>query len=326
MTDWFKDTGSSGQMRIRDTGTRVEFALKAGSATFNHDLGWGYTVNGVTDNSNSFDFQSGGSWQTLRTFAVSESQTVYFRLQDSGTSGLGGPTVFSHAIDRAAPPNPPPKPSYSNVTSNSIYVTFSDGANNGAPIDQRQIGYGTNSASPSQTVSSDGSTTITGLTPGTRYYFRARTHNSEGWSPWSVYTGATMLDEPSAPGGVSVGNITQTSVSVSFKDPTDTGGSAILERQIGYGTYPATPTTTVNYPGPITISNLKPGTQYYFRSRTRNAVGWSPWSAATIATTIAGAFVKVGGVWKPAVPYVRVGGVWKVARPWGRIVGYWEDT
>lgn len=338
MASYTKDTGASGTMKIVDTGTRVEFWLRANSSTYNYQLPYGYTVNGTTDNSNSFRFEKGGDWQMLRSWAVSTSQTVYFRLQDSGTNSLGGPTTFSVAIKRATYPDPPTKPVVSSITASSVYVTFSDGDNNGDAIDGRQIQYGT--TSPTNIVSSDRSTTITGLKSGTQYYFRARTHNSEGYSAWTSYTGAKTLDEPAAPGVVQISSIKQTSVRARFSDPSDTGGAAILERQIGYGVTNGTPTTTVKYaPNTggtaaeqalnlalgISITNLAPGTTYYFRSRTRNSVGWSAWSAATAATTWAGGYVKVGGVWKTAVPYVKVGGVWKLARPMGRIFGYWEE-
>jgi hypothetical protein len=326
VTDYLKSTGSTGQMMIRDTGTRVEFWLRAGSATFNHDLGWGFTVNGVTDNSNTFDFKSGGAWQMLRSWAVSSTQTVYFRLQDSGTSGLGGPTVHQININRATPPGKPSVPNASLITSTSVFISFSDGDNGGAAIDSRQIGRAFTSTGSKTLYSSDGSTSITGLTPGTKYYFWARTHNSEGYGGWSDQRIVNTLETPSVPGLVSVSGITQTTVVAQFTDA-DSGSSPILERQVGYSlTTSATPTTVLGYSGPTTITGLVPGTLYYFRSRTRNSVGFSAWSAYTTARTIAGAFVNVAGVWKPAIPYVKVAGVWKIARPWGRQYGYWEES
>jgi hypothetical protein len=326
VTDYTKSTGNTGTMRIRDTDGKIEFWLKAGSSTYNYQLPWGYTVNGTTDNSNEFRFVTGGDWQKLKTWTVSTSQTVTFRLKDSGTNGLGGPTTLSASIKRATAPDAPAKPGYSSLASTSVNITFSDGDNNGASIDSRQIGYGTSSGTPTKTVSSDRSTAITGLTSGTKYYFKARTHNSEGWSPWSANLTLTMLDEPAAPGVVQLSAITQTTVHAVFADPTSTGGTAITDRQVGYSLTTGTPTNSVTYSGGVTITGLKPGTLYYFSSRTKNSVGWSVWSSPKTATTIAGAYVKVAGVWKKAVPYVKVAGVWKVARPWGRQFGYWEES
>lgn len=178
---------------IRDTGDYVEFWLKAGSQTFNYDLPWAYVVNGNSSGWKSYSFDPGGDWQKVYRVLVKTSQTVTFKIGDSGTSGLGGPTTFSHSISRASKPSAPSSVKLTSITSNSLLATFTDGASNGDSIDSRQIGYGTSSTSPQKTVSSDKSTTITGLTPGTTYYFWARTHNSEGWSSWSARSSATPL-------------------------------------------------------------------------------------------------------------------------------------
>lgn len=326
MVDYTKPTGSTGTMMIRDTGTRVEMWLKAGAATFNHNLQWGFTINGLTDNSRSFDFVSGGAWQKLGSWVVNTTQNVVFRLEDSGTSGLGGPTTLNHVIDRDTVPDPPTRPLSNSYNQQTVNLTFTDGPNGGATIDLRQIGYAKTSTGTKTLVNSDGSTAITGLTAGTRYYFWARTHNSKGfsdWSPWSSYV-TWDVPETNVP---TLSEVTQTSAKVTYTDGDD-HGTAVVERQVGWSSSASgTPTTTKNAPGGIaTATGLVPGTVYYFRSRNRNSVGWGPWSAARSSKTTPGAWVKVGGVWKPAVPYVRVGGVWKVARPWARIFGFWEES
>ena len=329
MTDWTRSVGTNGTMMIRDTGTRVEFWLKAGSATFNYTLPWGYTVNGVTDNSNSFRFEKGGNWQMLKSWAVSTSQTVAFRLGDTGTAGLDGPANFGHDIDRSTIPGPPSAPVVTNVGARTATTTFTDGSNGGASINDVRHGWSLSATgAPTRTITPSTRTyTWISLEPGTKYYFRGACHNVNGWGPWGPATAATTDTEPDAPGMVTVSEITQTTLKASFVDSPDTGGSTILERQLGYSqSSSGNPTTTLNYAGPMTVQNLIPGTTYYFRSRSRNAVGWSDWSAPRTARTIAGAFVKVGGVWKPAVPYVKYNGVWKPARPWGRLFGFWQES
>lgn len=194
MVDYTKSTGSSGTMMIRDTGSYVEFWLKAASATHNDALPWDYVVNGWSAGAwKHFNFQSGGNWQRVSRFNITYTQTVTFKIGDSGTNGLGGPTTFSHAINRAKAPDPPSAVTLSSVTTNSVFATFTDGDNNGDAIDNRQIGYGTNDTTVQKTVTSDKSTSITGLTPGTKYYFWARTHNSEGWSSWSSRRDTTTI-------------------------------------------------------------------------------------------------------------------------------------
>jgi hypothetical protein len=166
---------------------------------------------------------------------------------------------------------------------------------------------------------------LTGLTPGTTYYFWARGRNAQGWSNWSVRSQATTLSVPAAPSSPTMTDITQTTAVASWI-PVNTGGSPITAYQVGYSTTDTTPTTTVSATSPKLLTGLSPGVTYYFRTRAQNAVGWSAWSAPTVAKTIAGARVKVGSVYKDAIPWVRQGGVWKVARPWVKAMGEWKQT
>lgn len=137
---------------------------------------------------------------------------------------------------------------------------------------------------------------------------------------------------PPAPIPVASGNpdqITHTSIRYRFNSAGD-GGSGILEWQVGYATANSrgdSSFTTVNgLNGTVTISNLKPGTTYYFWARGRNALGWGSWSSVKSARTLAGARVKVDGVWKEAIPYVKVSGVWQPAVPYVRVDGVWKTT
>lgn len=326
MTDYTKSTGSSGTMMIRDTGTYVEFWLKAGSATYNYQLPWSYVVNGVTSGTKEFRFESGGSYQKLGSWRVSTSQTVTFKIGDTGTSGLGGPTTFSQAIKRASIPAAPSSVAISQITSTSLYATFTDGANNGAAIDARQLGYGGSTTTPVWTISSDRSTSITGLVPGTTYYFWARTHNSEGWGPWSPRSSARTLSVPAAPTAPSLSNITPSTLTAKFSANSN-GGSAITSYELGYGTSSTAPSTILASTTPsFNVSGLLPGTTYYFWSRAKNAVGYSPWSSPTTNKTAPGVRINVGGEWRNAIPYVNVNGTWKIARPWAKVAGVWRET
>lgn len=233
MADYKKSTGTTGVMMIRDTGSIVEFWLNSyNSTTYNAALPWGGTVNGSTFSRTS-NYSKGAGWVKLGSWVVSYSQTVTFRLGSTGTSGFGGPTTFSVSISRTAKPDPPSQPIVYILGYDRVYVAFTDGDNNGSAIDSRQVGWGTNSSTPSTSVSSDGSTDITDLAPGTTYYFWARTHNAYGWSSWSA------------------------------------------KRQVNM---------------------------------------WG------------GVWVKTDGIWKRAIPYVKTGGVWKQARPHVKRSGVWKAT
>lgn len=327
MTDYTKSTGSTGTMMIRDVGDGwVEFWLKAGSATFNHDLPWAYICNGTSSSWQQFDFVSGGSWQKIAWFYVTYSQTVTFKLGNTGTSGLGGPTDFNQYIFRASAPNPPSAPSIGTVGSSTVTLSFTDGANNGAGIDARQVGYGTDPSTVQATVNTGNSATIGGLNPGTTYYFWARTHNSVGWSGWGGRSSATTVRVPDAPSAPILSNAQPTTIDVAWT-PNGNGGSPITGYEVGYGTSSSAPTTiATSSSSPRTITGLVPGTVYFVWVRAINVVGPSPWSVAMSMRTLAGAYIKVGGVYKIAVPYVRVGGVWKLAQPYVKSLGVWKQT
>lgn len=327
MTDYTKTTGSTGKMMIRDTGSDVEFWFKAGySSDWWNGMPFNWTANGSTT-SKTINYPTGADWYKVGEVRVTDSQTVTFRLTDgSSSSGIGGPTSFPQAIKRDTIPAKPSTPNISSITATSVHVTFSDGSNGGDAIDARQIGYGTSSTSVQDTVSSDRSTTITGLSQGTTYYFWARTHNSEGWSAWSGRASAKTLKGPGAPSAPLLSSVRATSVDVAFSAPSDTGGSTITGYQIGYGTSSSAPASTVSATSPQVVAGLNPGTVYYFWVRARNSVGWGTWSASRSIRTVAGAYIRVGAEMKLAVPYVKVGGVWEVAEPWIRNVGAWKRT
>ena len=318
-------------MLIRDTGTDVEFWFRAGySSDWWNGMPFNWTANGSTT-SKKINYPTGRPWYKVGEVRITDSQTVTFRLTDgSSASGIGGPTSFPHAIKRAAEPDKPTTPVISNIGRTSVHVTFSDGDNNGDAITSRQIAYSTNSGTPAATtsypvVSSDRSTTITGLAAETTYYFWARTRNSEGYSAWSGRATARTLNVPDAPSAPLLAGVRMQSVDVAFSAPSG-NGSSITGYQIGYGTSATTPATTVAATSPQIVTGLTPGTTYYFFVRARNAVGWGPWSAPRSIRTIAGAYVKVGAVTKLAIPYVKSGGVWKVAEPWVRNAGVWKRT
>lgn len=328
MTDYTKETGNGGQLMIRDLDPEVEFWFRAGhSSDWYNGLDFSYSANGTTTNK-SINYPTGADWYKIGERTVNSSQTVTFKLvSDTSIGGIGGPTTFSKFLNRDTKPKAPSTPTLSGITASSVTVKFTDGYNGGDAIDSRQIGYDTDPTGGSRTlVSSDGNTTVSGLSSGTTYYFWARTHNSEGYSPWSGRASTKTLKVPDAPSAPLLSSVTATSVDVAFS-PNGNGGSSITAYQIGWSTSSSgSPTSSVSASSPQVVEDLAPGTIYYFRVRARNSVGWSAWSSATSARTVAGAYVKVGAVWKLAIPYVKDGDTWKIAEAWSRSVGVWKRT
>lgn len=332
MVDYTRATGTSGTMMIRDTGVAVQFWLNSNnSTTWSDHIPWSGTINGGGVGG-SFNYPKNGGWKQVYSANVWTNQNVTFNLGNTGTSGFGGPTSFTVFIQRATVPPAPNAPVISNIGSTSLHVNFSGNGDGGSPIYIWQIGYGTDPNTPVSFIN-DFDTDIFGLTSGQTYYFWARGQNAQGYGNWSVRSQATTLRVPDAPSSPTLTNITQKTATATFSLNGD-GGSVFSGVRMGWGTSASAPTSFSSFQAetPINLTGLNPGTKYYFFSQAKNAVGNSPWSAPTIAWTIAGAYVTVvegspaAPVVKKAIPWVKSGDVWKVARPWARVAGVWKET
>jgi Fibronectin type III domain len=324
MADYTRDIGGSTTMLIRDTGGNVEFWIKTGPQTWNNQQPWSFGANGGNSGTRYFRLQQGGFWQKMGEVYVGYDQDVRFTIFNSG---LGFPTYdFYQHITRSTVPGEPYIWDTHAISSTHIRVQFNPGYDGGSSILEYAVGYGGNPNAPETSVSSGTSIDIGPFTSGERVYFWARARNAIGWGNWSNRTEATTWKIPDAPAPVTFGDTDQTTVVANFNDSWD-GGQPILERQLGYSLTSSAPTTTLAASaGSNLVSSLNPGKTYYFWARSRNSIGWGPWSAVSQVLLIAGARIFTGGQWKRAVPYVKIGGVWKVVRPWVREAGVWKET
>lgn len=281
---------------ISGSGPNRDHVIKSGSTVVHHNDSTG---------AGNIRFVGSAFWDTPSNFTSSMNTTVTL------------PTI---PRDSSAPSTPV----ISSITSTSVVATFHDGTG-GAEIDGRQLAYSTSPTTKTTIISSDGSTLISGLTPGTQYYFWARTHNAAGYSAWSGRATATTLGSPSPPTAPLVTNVAQTTADVSW-DPPASNGSPITGYEVGYALTDVDPTTSMAATSPKTITGLSPATTYYIRVRAQNAVGWSAWSASTVITTLPGSHVRVAGTWKNAIVFVKVSGTWKRAVPWVKVSGVWKKA
>lgn len=320
MTDF--DRGiPNGTMRIRDVGNGwVEFWFITGSSTYNHAQNWHAYFDGAWHDY-QYDLARGGSWQMFGSAFITTDQTVSFTIDGSG---LGWATTQLDAvISRARLPDPPGAPYFGEIETDRIHTAFDYGYDGGSPILEAEIWWSYNT-SPRFTAYNTRDVWIGGLSPKTRYYFRARVRNAVGWSDFSAMSVATTFGVPDAPRFPQVVPISPYQVrggfsALNFWD----GGSPILQLRIGYGTDPDVP--QVYWPGvQVNLNDLIPGQLYYFWAQARNAYGWSPLSPREAVQLPAGAWVKQGDTWRRAIPWVNVNGTWLIFRPNISSSGTWK--
>lgn len=108
---------------------------------------------------------------------------------------------------------------------------------------------------------------------------------------------ARLANVPGKTDPLGIDLVKPTSFRYQFHRGTD-GGSSITGYQVGYGTSSSSPQKYVSSGGTSTITGLKTETRYYVWSRSKNAVGWGPWSDRLSTVT--------GGLVPPAPWVVRL--------------------
>lgn len=136
--------------------------------------------------------------------------------------------------------------------------------------------------------------------------------------------------KPTAPSRPSTSNAAPTSIRVSWGASSSSNGSSITGYLLRYYPRGSATGTYVNVSEQNnrarTVTGLNPGQLYTFVVLARNANGYSPASPPKTIRMMAGAWIKVDGVWRLAEPYVRHNGSWKPAVPYVRHNGSWKLT
>lgn len=267
-----KGTGQAGVMRIDFDGATVRFYVYGGYSTTNSGgLTWSGTVNGVPVSGTTRWPQGSygapgilfGAWG-----ANYGGQWVTFKLNATGTSGLGGPTELSMWVDRPWPttvPGTPNTPSASAVTPTSMTLSWNIPGDGGLAIDQMLLrrfnpGGGYTDYVNGGNVSS---LNVTGLTPNTAYQWAVYAHNGNGYSGQSGVLSQGTLPA-TAPGMTVTPAISGQSASVALAPPG--GASGVTKYKVEYRTGGGAATAVETTSPPVTISGLTPGTTYEWRA------------------------------------------------------------
>ena len=257
------------------------------STTSNQSLGSGTTSQAVT---------------TTLT-GLSSGATYYFRAAASNAGGTVKGSIFSFGTSAVAP---------TATTSAATSVTSGGGTLNGG-VNPNGISttvwfeWGTdptlatfsttsNQSLGSGTTSQAVSAAVSGLSPGTTYYFRAAASNAGGTVRGSILSFTTTI--PLLPPTVS----TSAAMSVTSGGGTLNGGvnpnGQATTAWFEWGTSPTLATFSVTPNQSVgsgmtsqavsaAISGLSPGTTYYFRVAASNATGTTKGSIASFGTPVA---------------------------------------
>ena len=198
--DYTQGTGSGGIMMIRVAdaagqggvinGNDIQFFLRTtNSGTFVGSPGFGtqWAANGSGWNvmANMANYSNAAPFRHLGTINVTNNTNVGFRIDNSGTSGFGGPTEMWVAVSRAVVPQAPTPLSIDNVMHQQFRYRFSGNWDGGAAIQEWQIGYGYDPNNVQYTAPSSVTIDVGTFVVGATIYIWSRGRNSVGWGPWS---------------------------------------------------------------------------------------------------------------------------------------------
>ena len=138
---------------------------------------------------------------------------------------------------------------------------------------------------------------------------------------------------PSQPGQPQFTNLLPTSLTVSWAGSSDNAGSNIdgylLRRWEGQDASGSYVDSFENNTSRV-VTGLTPGSWYTFAVYAHNgaadAGGYSINSPSATLRMLSGGRVRVGGVYKTAIPYVRVAGAYKLSLPFVRSGGVYKNT
>lgn len=222
---------------------------------------------------------------------LNSNTTYYYRVRATHPVGDSAPSAMASASTLPYPPAAPGDLVVSTplapAGATQLHLNWTDSSHNETAF---EIERSTDSfADPANTVlvasnpSNNWSFTDTGLNSLTRYYYRVRARNADGYSAYSnVASAQTLQPPPNAPSNVQVTAASApsgtTTLNISWQDNSTNEAGFTVERT-GDG---STTTLGVEAGNGTTVSiqntNLSPNTQYTYRVRAYNTSGVSTWS------------------------------------------------
>ncbi|MBR6068799.1 MAG: hypothetical protein IKP45_13495 [Bacteroidales bacterium] len=217
------------------------------------------TITGLTANTNYY----------YKAYATNSAGTAYGDVkQFRTTSASQKPTVVTNSA--------------TNITSNSATLNGNVTSAGGATVTSRGFVYGTSSTNLSSNIQSGSGTgsyyrTLTGLSQGTTYYYKAYATNSAGTEYGDIRQFTTIaIYAPTVQTNAASG-ITTNSATLNGNVTSD-GGTTVTSRGFVYGTSPSNLSLIVQSGSGTgsynkSVTGLAAGTTYYFKAYATNSVG-----------------------------------------------------
>lgn len=236
------------------------------------------------------------------TFRLNSSDRAYIgrsnggspQLQDSAGNTWSGQAIGQYSYYQA--PTAPTGLNETAVGTTTATLNWSAPSDNGGvALNGYRVQYSTSPTFASGNVTTNEGTAlskaISGLTPGTTYYWRVAAKNdvTDEAGSWGVYSGTASFTTvattapTAAPTNYRISSATTSSVTLAWNavPPANNGNSPITGYTTQLSTSPSM-TSPVTYNGAgltAPFSGLTPGGTYYSRTAAVNAVGTGPWTA-----------------------------------------------
>ena len=256
-----------------ETGFQIWRSLSSGS---------GFTLIATTT-ANATSYSSTG---------LNANKKYFYRVRAINADGNSAYTPEVNATTMPLP-NPPSAPSNlaaTAISSTQVNLTWADNSSNETAFQiERSLSSGTGFTLIATTAANATSYPNTGLTGGTKYYYRVRAINAGGISALTSEANATTLIPPIAPSQVQVQASSSSSIVVTWQDNSNDENYFRIEWLETYGgggewiyMGPGISTSTGTSHA---IGGLKSGTVYNFRVSAFNSVGNSTYSYSNSVVT-----------------------------------------
>jgi titin len=232
------------------------------------------------------------------TLAPNTAYTYRVRAENAG--GISLPSNEANAVTLQALPAAPAALTLGAVTSGSIALTWKDIATNEMGyLVERSEGMDGNFTEVAQLSAGTESFSNTGLAPATGYYYQVCSFNSRGKSPYSEVVWALTPALPPVPDttkpaipvlqrpeNVKANPVSATQIDLTWTLAAGDGEGFVLERSSGgneaYRVIASLPVSTTSY----SDTNRTASTRYYYRIKTVDSAGSSPYSVEVSAVTL----------------------------------------